>query len=197
MWELDNKKGWALKNWCLHAVVLEKTLESPLDCKEIKPVNLKGNQPWIFIGRTDAEAEAPVLWPPDAESQLTGKDPYAGKDCGQEEKGATEEEMVGWHHRLHGHEFEQTLGDSEGQGSLSCCSPCGCKELDMTEQLNKNKNSTQRYPFYSRLLLYTFHFKWDWSVKLLHIFYMFRFSRFNIISSANNYFAFSFPSCTS
>ena len=98
-------------------------LESPLDCKEIKPFNPKGNQPWIFIGRTDAEAEAPLLWPPDAESQLIGKDPDAWKDWGQEEKGLTEAEIVGWHHWLDGFEFEQTPGDSEGEGSLACCSP--------------------------------------------------------------------------
>ena len=105
----------------------EKTLESPLDSKEIKPVNPKGKQPLIFFGRIDAEAEAPILWPPDVKRQLTGKDPDAGKDRGQEEKGETEDEMVGWHHRLNGHEFEQTPGDSEGQGSLVCCSPRGHK----------------------------------------------------------------------
>ena len=104
-------------------VVLEKTLESPLDCKEIKPVNPKGNQPWIFIGRTDAKAEAPILWLPEVKSQLIGKDPDIGKDWRQEEKGAAEDEMVGWHHWLNGHEFEQTQGDGEGQGSLACCSP--------------------------------------------------------------------------
>ena len=96
MWELDQKEGWALKNWCFWTVVLEKTLESPLDSKEIKPVNPKGNQPWIFFGRTNAEAEAPILWSPDAKSQLTGKKPDAGKDWGQEEKEATEDEMGGW-----------------------------------------------------------------------------------------------------
>ena len=106
MWELDYKERWALKNWCFWTVVLEKTLESPLDCQEIKPVSLKGNQPWIFIGRTDAEAEAPILWPPDVKSQLTGKDPDAGKDWRQEEKGMTEDEIVGWHHWLNGHECE-------------------------------------------------------------------------------------------
>ena len=105
----------------------EKTLESPLNSKEIQPVHPKGNQSWIFIGRTEAEAEAPILWPPDAKSQLTGKDPDVRKDWGREEKGVTEDEMVGWHHRLSGHEFEQTLGDSEGQGSLVCCSPWGHK----------------------------------------------------------------------
>ena len=115
MWELDHKEGWASKNWCFWTVLL-KILETPLDCKEIKTVSPKGNQSWIFIGRTDAEVEAPVLWPPDGKSWLFGKDPDAGKDWGQEEKGTTEDEMFGWHHRLNGHEFEQTLGDGEGQG---------------------------------------------------------------------------------
>ena len=119
---------------------LEKTLESPLDSKEIKPVNPKGNQSWIFIGKTYAEAEAPVLWLPDEKSQFIGKDPD-GKDWRQEEKGMTEDKMVGWHHRLNGHEFEQTQGDDEGQGGLVCCSPWGCKELDVTERLNNNKLS--------------------------------------------------------
>ena len=137
MWELDHSKGWTLKNWWFWTVVLEKTLESPLDCKEIKPVNLKGSQSWIFIGRTDTEAEAPILWPPDAKSWLIGKDPDAGKDLGQEEKGTTEDEMVGWHHWLDRHEFEQTLGVGEGQGNLACCSPWGHKELDTTEQLTE------------------------------------------------------------
>ena len=109
--------------------------ENPLDKKEIKPANPKGNKLWLFIGKTDAEAEAPILWPPDVKSQLIGKDPYAGEDWGEEVKGVTEDEMVGWHHWLNGHEFEQTLGDIEGQGSLACCSPCNCKELDTaTEQ---------------------------------------------------------------
>ena len=108
MWELDHKESWALKNWCFWIVVLEKTLESPLESKEIKPVNPKGNQSWIFIGRTDAEAEAPILWPPDVKNWLTGKNPDAEKDWRQEEKGTSESEMVGWHHRLDGHEFEQT-----------------------------------------------------------------------------------------
>ena len=116
MWELNHKDSWALKNWCFWTVVLEKTLESPMDSKEIKPVNPKGNQPWIFIGRTDAEAA--ILWPPAIKNGLIGKDPDAGKDWGQEEKGVTEDEMVGWHSRLNGHEFEQTLGDNEGQRNL-------------------------------------------------------------------------------
>ena len=124
MWELDHKEGWGPKNWCSWTVVLEKTFESPLDSKEIKPVNSKGTQPWIFTGRTDAEAL--VLWPPDGKSQLIGK--------------LTEDEMVGWHHRFNGHEFKEALGDSEGQGSLVCCSPWGHKESDTTEQLNNNNN---------------------------------------------------------
>ena len=118
--------------------MLEKTLESPLDYKEIQPVHPKGNQSWIFIVRTDAEAETPTLWPPDAKNWLIGEDPDAGKDGMQEEKGMTEDKVVGWHHWLDGPEFEQAPGDSEGQRSLLCCSPCDRKELDMTEQLNNN-----------------------------------------------------------
>ena len=129
IWDLDHKESWGPKNWCIRTMVLEKTLESPLDSKEIKRVNPKGNQPSLFPGRTDAEAR--VLWPPDVNHWLTGKDPDAGKDWGQEEKGATEDEMVGWHPWLNGHEFEQTPADSEVQGSLVCC-----KGLDTTEQLN-------------------------------------------------------------
>ena len=135
MWELDYKESWALKNWCFLTVVLEKALESPLNCKEIQPVHPKGDQSWVFIGRTDVEAETPILWPPDAKSWLIWKDPDAGRDWGQE-KGMTEDEMVGWHHRLSGHEFEHALGDSEGQGSLVCCNSWGHKESDMTEWLN-------------------------------------------------------------
>ena len=117
-------------------MVLEKTLESPLDCKEIQPVSSKGYQSWVFIGRTDAEAETPILWPPDVKNWLIGKDPDAGKDWKWEEKGTTEDEMVGWHHQLDGLESEQALGVGGGQGSLACCSPWGCKESGMTEQLN-------------------------------------------------------------
>ena len=106
MWELDYKESWVLKNWCFWTVVLEKTLESALDCKEIQPVHPRGNQSWIFFGRTDAEAETPILWPPDAKTWLIGKDPDAGKDWRWEEKGMTEDEMVGWHHQLNGHEFQ-------------------------------------------------------------------------------------------
>ena len=131
MWELDHKEGWALKNWCLQTVVPEKTLESPLDSK-IKPINPKGKQTSIFIGRTDAENEVPILWPPDVNSWFIGKHPVAGKDWGREEKATTEDKMVGWHHQLNGHESEQTLGASEGQGSLAFCSSCGRKESDTT-----------------------------------------------------------------
>ena len=117
-------------------MVLEKALESPLECKEIKPVHPKGNQSWIFTGRTDAEAETPILWPPDAKNWLIGKDPDAGKDWRQEEKRMTEDEMLGWHHQLNGHEFKQALGVGDGQGSLVCCSPWDRKESDTTEWLN-------------------------------------------------------------
>ena len=135
MWELDYKESWALKNWCFWTVVLEKTLESPLNCKEIQPVHPKGNQPWIFIGRTDVEVETPILWPPDVKNWLIWKDLDAGKDWRQE-KGMIDNEMVGWHHWLDGHEFEQALGVGEGQGRLECCRPWSHKESDMTEWLN-------------------------------------------------------------
>ena len=125
-----------MKNWCFWTMVLEKTPESPLDCKEIPSVNPKENQSWVLIGRTDAEAEVPILWLPDVKNWLIGKDPDAGKDWRQEEKGMTEDEMVGWHHQPDGHEFEQAPGVGDGQGSLSCCSPCGRKESHMTERLN-------------------------------------------------------------
>ena len=119
MWELDYKESWEQKNWFFWTVVLEKTLESPLDRKEIQPVHPK-DQAWVFIGRADVEAETPILWPPDAKGWLTFKDPDVRKDWGQEEKGMTEDEMVGWHHRLNGHEFIQAPEDGEGQGSLVC-----------------------------------------------------------------------------
>ena len=135
MWELNHKESWVLKNWWFWTMVLEKTLESPLDCKEIKPVTPKGNQPWIFTGRTDPEAEAPILWS-DVKNWLTGKDPDAGKDWRQEEKGTTEDEMIGRHHWLDGHEFEQAPGASDGAGSLACCSPWDSKMSDTTEWLS-------------------------------------------------------------
>ena len=136
LWELDQKESGEPKNWCFWTLVLEKTLESPLDYKEIQPVHPKGNQSWIFTGRTDTEAEIPILWPPDAKNWLIGKDPDAGKDWRWEEKRMTEDEMVGWHQQLNGHEFGWTLGAGDGQGVLACCSSWSCKELDTTEWLN-------------------------------------------------------------
>ena len=135
-WELDYKESWALNNWCFWTVVLKETLESPLDCKEIQPVHPKGDQSWVFIGRTDFEATTPILWPPHVKSWLIGKDPDAERDWGQEEKGTTEDEMVGWHHRLNGHGFGWTSGVGDGQGGLACFSSQGRKESDMTEWLN-------------------------------------------------------------
>ena len=136
MWDLNCKDNWASKNWWFWTVVLEKTLESPLDCKEFKSVLPKGNQSWVFIGRTDLEAETSILCPRDAKSWLTWKDPDAGKDWRQEEKEMTEDEMVGWHHRLNGLEFGWTLGVGDGQGGLTCCGPWGCKDSDTTERLD-------------------------------------------------------------
>ena len=132
MWELDHKESWVPKNWCFWTVVLEKTLEIPLDCKEIQPVHPKGDQFWVFIGRTDVEAEAPILWPPDVKSWLIGKDPDVGKGWRQEEKGTTEDEIVGQHHRLNGQGFEQALGVGDGQGSLACCSPQGHSQTQLS-----------------------------------------------------------------
>ena len=154
MWELDYKESWVLNNWCFWTVVLEKTLESPLG-KEIQSVHPKGNQSWILIGRTDGEAEAPILWLLDAKNWLIGKDPDAGKDSRQEEKGMTEDEMVRWHHWLDGHKFEQAPGVGDGQGSLACCSPWGCKESDMTERLNWTE------------LIHWKDWCWSWSSKIV------------------------------
>ena len=136
MWELDYKESWTPNNWCFCTVVLEKTLESPLGCKEIQPVHSKGNQSWVFIGRTDVEAETPIFWPRDAKSWLIWKDPDAGKDWRWKEKGTTEDEMVGWHYQLNGHEFEQAPEVGDGQGGLACCSSWGRKESDTTERPN-------------------------------------------------------------
>ena len=154
-WTIKKAEHWRIdvfELWCW------RRLESPLDCKEIKQVNPKGNQSWILIERTDAEAETPILWPSDVKSWLTGKDPDAGKDWEQEEKGMTEDEMVGWHHRLNGHEFGRTPGVGDGQGRLACCSSWGCKELDTTEWLNW-LNRTIKY-----------FFKQQWDNKIKHIF---------------------------
>ena len=143
MWELDCEETWALKNWCFWTVVfLEKTLESPFDFKEIQPVHSKGDQSWVFTGRTDVEAETPVLWPPDVKSWLIWKDPDAGKDWGQEEKEMTEDEMVEWHHLLNGHGFGWTLGVGDGQGGLVCCGSWGLKKSGTTEWLNWTEHNT-------------------------------------------------------
>ena len=148
MWEMDHKESWALKNWCFWIVVLEKTLERPLDCKEIQPVHRKGDQ--SFTGRTDVEAETPIFWPPDGNNWLIWKDADAGKDWRQEEQGMTEEEMVGWHHHLDGHGFGWTLGIGDGQGGLACCGSWDCKESDMTERLNTHTHiHTQTYLCFS------------------------------------------------
>ena len=140
MWELNQKEGWALKNWCFRTVGLEKIPESPLDCK-IKPVNPKGNQPWIFIVKTDAEGETPILWPLHAKSWLIAKGSDVGRDWGQEEKRMTEDAMAGWHHRLNGQEFGWIPRVGDGQGGLACCNSWGCKESDMTEWLKWTKAS--------------------------------------------------------
>ena len=133
MWELSHKESWVLNNWCFWTMVLEKTLESSLDCKEIQPVNPKGNQSWIFIGKSDAEVETPILWSPDVKNWLIGKDPDAGKYWRQDKKGTSQDEMVGWHHGLDEHEFEKASGVGDRQGGLACCSPWGHKELDTTK----------------------------------------------------------------
>ena len=136
MGELDYNKSWAMKSWCFWTVVLEKTLESLLDCKEIQSAHPRRDQSWVFIGRTNVEAETPILWPPDAKSWLIWKDRDTGRDWGQEEKGMTEDEKVRWHHQLSGNVFVWTPGAGDGQGGLACCSSWGHKESDMTEWLN-------------------------------------------------------------
>ena len=136
MWELEYKESWVPKNWCFWTVVLERTLESPLECKEIQPTHPKGNQSYLFIGRTDVEAETPILWSPAVKSWLIWKDPDAGRDWRQEEKGKTEDGIVGWHHWLNGHGFEWTPGVGDGQGGLACCSSWGRKESDTTKRLD-------------------------------------------------------------
>ena len=151
MWELDYKENWVSKNLCFWTVMLEKTLKNPLDYREIQPVNPERNQSWIFTGRTNAEAEAPILWPPDGKNWFTGKDLDAGKDWRRDEKGTTEDEMVGWHHRLNGQKFEQALAVGDGQGGLACCSPWGHKESETTEQLNNNSSSRNLHNIVNQL----------------------------------------------
>ena len=145
MWELDCEESWALKNWCFWTTVLEKTLESPLDCKEIQPVHPKWDQSWVFIGRTDAKVETPILWPPHAKSWLIGKDSDGGRDWGQEEKRTTEDEMAGWHHWLDGREFEWTPGVGDGQGGLACCDSWGYKKSDTIELLKWTELKIQNF----------------------------------------------------
>ena len=147
MWELDCDESWVQKNWWFGTVVLEKTLESPLDCKEIQPVHSKGDRSWVFFGRTDAKAETLILWPPHAKSCLIGKDPDAGRGWGQEEKGTTEDEMAAWHHQLHEHEFGWTPGVGDGQGGLACCNSWGRKESDMTERLHWTELMKGKFPW--------------------------------------------------
>ena len=153
MWELDYKESWVLKNWCFWTVVL-KTLESPLDCQEIQPVHPKRRLVWVFIGRTDVEAETPILWPPDAKSWLIWQDPDAGKYWGQEEKGTTEDEMAGWHHLLDGHGFGWTLGVGDGQGGPECCGSWGQKESDTTERLNWTEGRKNLFLFPPRFFVW-------------------------------------------
>ena len=152
MWDLDYIKSWALKNWYFWTVVLEKILESPLDSKEIQPVHPKGNQSWVSIGRTDAEAETPVLWPPHVKSWLVGKDPDAGRYWGQEEKGTTEDEMAGWHNRLDGHEFESAPRVGDRQGGLVCCDSWSCKDSVTTERLNWTETSVIQISPFSNIM---------------------------------------------
>ena len=163
MWELDCEEGWTPKNWRFWTVVLEKTLESPSDCKEIQPVHSDGDQPWGFFGRNDAKAETPVLWPPHAKSWLIGKDPDAGRDW-QEEKGMTEDEMAGWHHGLDWCESEWTPGVGDGQGGLACCDSWGRKELDMTEWLNCRQETLRRYGMVLIVNKRVWH---DWATELI------------------------------
>ena len=151
---LDCEESWALKNWCFWTVMLEKTLENPLDCKEIQPVHSKGDQPWDFFGRNDAKAETPVLWPSHVKSWLTGKDSDARRDWGQKEKGTTEDEMAGWHHRLDGREFEWTPGVCDGQGGLVYCDSWGRKESDTTEWLNWTEHVQSEWGIVLRWLLW-------------------------------------------
>ena len=169
MWELDYKESWTPNNWCFWTVVVKKTLESPLDCKEIQLVHPKGNQSWVFIGRTDTEAETRIFWAtPDVKNWLTGKDPGAGKDWRWEEKRMTEDEMAGWHHQFNGHELEQAPGVGDGMGGLACCSSWGCKELDMTEQLNW-LNWTEAFPSEHIYYFYIKQNHMKWNCHCLHV----------------------------
>ena len=155
MWELDCEESWAPKNWFFWTVVLEKTLEHLLDCKKLHPVHPKGDQSWVFIGRTDVEAETPILWPPDVKSWLIWEDPDAGKGWRQEEKRTTEDEMAGWHHRLNGHGLGWTLAVYHGQGGLACCGSWGCKESDTTDWTELNWGYLYYFPRGNSFILWT------------------------------------------
>ena len=164
MWELNCEESWVPKNWCFWTVVLEKTLESPLDSQEIQPVHPKGDQTWVFFGRIDAKAETPILWPLHAKSWRIGKDSDAGRDWGQEEKGTTEDKMAGWHHQLYGRESEWTLGVGDGQGGLACCDSWVCKESDTTERLKWTElNWTEADVINKRWQKYTEELYQKWS----------------------------------
>ena len=169
MWELDYKESWGLKNWCFWTMVLEKTLESPLDCKEIQPVHSKGNQSGMFIGRIDVEAETPIFWPPDVKNWLIWKDPDALTDWGQEEKGTPEDEMAGWHHQLNGHEFGWTPGVSDRQGSLACCSSWGRRVgHDWVNWTELSTSAFKAYPVWKRPSIFLWQvgilcINWDWN----------------------------------
>ena len=173
MWELNYKESWALKNWCFLTVVLETTLESSLDWKKIQPVHPKGGQSWVFIGRTDVEAETPILWPPDEKRWLIWKDLDAGKDWGQEEKRTTEDEVVGWHHWLNGHEFGWTSGVGDGQGGLECCSSWGRRVWhDWATELNRTDVSVKKLqstftPQFSSVTSPLIPYKWTLKAALL------------------------------
>ena len=172
MWELDCEESWALKNWCFWTVALEKTLESPLDCKKIQPVHSEGDQPWDFFGRNDAQAETPVLWPPHAKSWLIGKNSDAGRDWGQEEKGMTEDEMAGWHHWLDGRESEWTPGVGDGQEGLACCDSWGGRvrhnwatELNWTEsQIRKQRYYFAKKDPSSQVYGFSIGYVWMWEL---------------------------------
>ena len=178
MWELDHKESWYLKNWCFWTVVLEKTLERPLDCKEIQPVHPKENQSWRFTARSDAEVETPILWPPDAKSWLIWKDPDAGKDWGQEEKAMIEDDMVEWDHWLNAYEFVWSLRVGDGQGVLMSCGSWAHKELNMTEQLNWIEVVEYSFRFLS--FFFSFGFLWFCFWWAVFLFFLRRYSTLNV-----------------
>ena len=194
LWELEHKEGWMPKNWCFWTVVLEKTLESPLDSKEIKPVNSKWNQPQIFFGSTGAEAEAPVLWPPDAKTRIIGMDSNAGKDWRQEEKGMTEDERVGWHHRLNGHEFEHAPGVGDGREAW-----CGAvhwvsmSQTGLRNWITKDLNPSCSFLFYELFVYINGRFSLCFSYGLFSSFFCMRSSRSIVIKTLCHCYIFYMP----